>query len=384
MKILFLCKKTPFPPTDGESIVICQDLKVLETLGHEVYLFCLETNKHTLNLNKESESFIHKKLITHSLNPNSLSQWISAWIRPNPIQIGRFYNQSIEAKLNKFLEQHSIDLIIYQGLAMTLYGANIPITKFYRVHNIESKLWQDLFQNSKKMIQKWGYYFVSKSLKSYENQQLSHISTSISLSDDERSYFKEYYPNKSICIPIFLNQPYSQNYDVNQEGILFMGSLDWKPNIEGLNWFLENIYPAISEIPLTIAGKGNFQPPRKFNRIKVISNFNSSENLMANHRMMIVPLLSGAGIRIKIMEGMHFGIPILSTTIGASGIKYSDSSIILENEAKNWIQTIRTLYSNHEHLKELSTKGKASFRQYYSLEVIQKLWTNLIKKASHC
>ena len=373
MNILFLCKKVPFPPTDGESIVIMNDLKVLKVLGHKVNLFCLNTKKHWVDTKGYRERSLWDDFQTEAMDTNSFPTLVKALWSAAPFQIARFYNSDIDSYIDNFVKHKEIDLIIYQGLAMTQYQRSTKCKKIYRVHNMEFKVWSMLATQSKNYLKKQFNHCLSKSLKFYEEYALKDFSGAITLSYEEKNGLQEFYTKmKMTTIPISINSENRFQYSAEKKGLLFMGSLDWQPNREGLDWFLQNVYPALNNIPLTIAGKGDFKCDVE--NVTIIPNYESTEELLANHRFMIVPLLSGAGIRIKILEAMKFGMPLISTKIGAEGIECHQGSMMCEDAAENWITHIQLIYNQYNLLLDMSKKAKVSFESHYSEKAISSKW----------
>lgn len=363
----------PFPSTDGESIVIMNDIRVLKELGHEVFLFCLNTKKHKVDtLNYENEKY-WDGFQSEEINTNSISSLlISALFSPYPLQIARFYSKEIDKSINELVDCHKLDCIIYQGLATTQYLRNNQIRKIYRAHNLEYRIWENL-QPGTNVLKKLFYTSMSASLFKYECEYLTFLSAIVTLSTEECTAYRKRYSSQTIVsIPISIDGLIRQTYSSNKTGLLFIGSLDWQPNREGLDWFLKEVYPSISHIPLTIAGKGNYKCD--LTNVNIISNYENTDELLASHRLMIVPLLSGAGIRIKIVEGMKFGMPMISTSIGAEGIESEQESLLIENSAQNWVKQIQEIYNQINRLEGLSERLKSSYDTYYSDEVICLKW----------
>ena len=141
--------------------------------------------------------------------------------------------------------------------------------------------------------------------------------------------------------------------------------MDWKPNMEGVSWFIEEVWPSVlknnPDLELHIAGRAM---PNWFIEKEVPSMINhneveSAQDFMLSNDIMIVPLLSAGGMRIKIIEGMALGRVIISTTIGAEGIDYKDGqNILIANNAKEFNQQLSWLKANPEKLHEIGQNGK--------------------------
>jgi len=125
-----------------------------------------------------------------------------------------------------------------------------------------------------------------------------------------------------------LNKPYHHNKVGLNKNLLFCGSLDYPPNKEGLIWFYEEIWPLIitqiNDVKLTIIGRGDTTPYKHFEndlRINLVGEVDDVTTYYKKNYIAIVPLLSGSGTRLKILEAMSFGNPTVTTSIGIEGIK---------------------------------------------------------------
>ena len=130
--------------------------------------------------------------------------------------------------------------------------------------------------------------------------------------------------------------------------LLLLASLNWLPNLEGLEWLLREVWPAVhAELPdveLHVAGSGTpaaLLAPRPDN-VFFHGFVESAPAFMQEYELMLVPLLSGGGMRVKIIEGMALGKAILSTTLGAEGIAARDGyDLLLRDGAPAWIAALR-------------------------------------------
>lgn len=379
-KILILCKKVPFPPTDGEGIVIMSDISALRAVGMEVHVFCLNTVKHSIDTSSYPQLPYWESFSDMTLDTNRYcSSLISSIFHSSPFHIERFYSAEAQKIVNRLIHSIGIDTILCQGLAMTLYTKNLKsdVRICYRMHNIESTIWNQLAYSTSSFLKQIIYKSISKSLEIFE-KNISNSIKIIALSQSESDQLKKYFHLDSVPLAISLGEDASGSYEPKATGILFVGSLDWRPNQEGLDWFIKEIYPEISDIPLTIAGKGSYWENNLPEGVKILENFKSIESLFSSHRLMIIPLLSGAGIRVKIIEGIRFGIPIVSTSIGAEGL-FEDSTILrIENHPGLFADAIRSLYYEEDSLSELSQKERLHYQMNYSEAKIQEGWISIL------
>jgi glycosyltransferase involved in cell wall biosynthesis len=159
--------------------------------------------------------------------------------------------------------------------------------------------------------------------------------------------------------------------------------MNWKPNLEAVSYLLKAIWPQIytrfPNLSLHIAGR---EMPEWMvsNNIQGLTNhgeIRSSTDFMNDHDIMIVPLLSAGGIRVKIIEGMALGKTIISTKIGAEGIDYTDGeNIIIANTTEEITDKISYLLTNPEKIKHIGTNAKKFVKSYYdNIKITKKLST---------
>lgn len=358
----------------------------LKSLGHSVHIFAFNTKKHFVDTHNFSQNELWDSFQDVPIDTTlSFKQTLTSLISKFPIQIHRFYSKKVAQLLINTIKNFNIDTIIYQGLATTLYHPRLASSfkgiHIYRIHNVEHEIWENLSKNATNYFHKWAYNIIAQTLKSYECQRLSSFDRMITLSENETLQFKNYYPLQNIrTIAISLADDTFKNHyqEPKEPSLLIVGSLDWKPNIEGIDWFLEHIYPHLSSIKLTIAGKGNAQDHWKKESINIITNFENLESLFSTHSLLIIPLLSGAGIRIKVLEAMKYGIPFVATSKAVEGIQMNSLSYLVTNQKEEFILKIKTLLHSTELRSEYSKKLLANYSENYSKKSIANEWKNVL------
>ena len=174
----------------------------------------------------------------------------------------------------------------------------------------------------------------------------------MTISDVDYDFFHALAPNTpGAVIPFAVDL---DNYEIEDEYIpsdqpeLFhLGSMNWMPNVEGLEWFLEDVFPAILEkfpsLTFTMAGRSIPESLQRFasDHVIIAGEVESANEFMLSKDIMIVPLLSGSGIRIKIIEGMALGKTIITTSIGAEGLNVENGKhIFIADTAEEFIAVI--------------------------------------------
>jgi len=141
--------------------------------------------------------------------------------------------------------------------------------------------------------------------------------------------------------------------------------MNWIPNEEGIKWFLENVWPkVINEVPnikLYLAGREmpGWLKNLKQNNIVVIGEVPDAYTFIQSKTISIAPLFSGSGIRIKIIESMALGKAVVSTTIGAEGINYTNhKNIMIADDASSYVTAIKKLYNDVEFCNRIGENAR--------------------------
>ena len=153
--------------------------------------------------------------------------------------------------------------------------------------------------------------------------------------------------------------------------------MDYLPNIEGVNWFLETIYPGLIKstpgVPVFLAGKNMPEEIFKManDKLKVSGRIDDARNYLSDKQIMIVPLLSGGGMRVKIIEGMAMGKTIISTTVGAEGIKYKhNKNILIADTPQEFIDAIIHCVNNPDVAKAIGIEARNLSEKTYENKII--------------
>jgi len=178
-----------------------------------------------------------------------------------------------------------------------------------------------------------------------------------------------------ICIPIGIDV--TKKINVNKNNIEFpslfhIGAMDWMPNIEAVKWFLNNVWSEINKkfpnIKFYVAGRNTPEWLLNINQpnVEVVGEVENADEFIQSKSIMIVPLLSGSGMRVKIIEGMMLGKTIISSNIGAESIIYKNQeNIIIADSPKEFIEAISKCITNKQFCLDIGKNAKLNAEQNY-------------------
>jgi glycosyltransferase involved in cell wall biosynthesis len=252
-----------------------------------------------------------------------------------------------------------------------------------RAHNVEWLIWKRLADACTNPIKKMYLRFLTKRLRSYENQIINSFDGVVALtSEDKKLFIEEGCTTPVYIAPIGVN---TAGYDLKEHkntgdtlSVFHLGSMDWMPNLEAVDWFLKNVLPKVLSknkyVKLFLAGKSMPQHllGLQSQHIFVEGEIKDAKNYMNTKDVMIVPLLSGGGMRVKIIEGLALGKIIISTSIGAEGIEYTNGKNILIANTPDEFCTAITKCFDKNFRQAISAEAKLLAQTKYDNAAIGK------------
>ena len=399
IRVLQLTKKVPFPSKDGETMAIRSLASSLVSNGVSVDLLSLNTNKHRFSSDLDDlDSTLYRSIdmveINTGFHPISFLLNLFSNI---PYQISRFVKKDYKVKLVSLLTQNKYDFILLETVYLTPY---IPIIKRYskakillRTHNMEYEIWDRLYKGANWGVSKLLYKWLSHQIFRYESIQLHSIDFLIAISKRELLMFKAFYPSfNSIVVPITWNASkgsFQKSLKCNTQNIslFFIGSLDWKPNQEGLLWFLHKVWPIchakFPQLSFYVAGRNMPDKIKQmtFDGVFMMGEVDDAVAFVNQHDIAIVPLLSGSGMRAKIIEAMALGKVVITTSIGLEGIEAQDTlDVCLANSPEEFINVIQHLLTQPAQMIQIGKNAHLNIMNNYECVT---MGTNLLDSLNH-
>jgi sugar transferase (PEP-CTERM/EpsH1 system associated) len=377
MNILLLSPWLPWPPYDGGRIRILETLRYLSRC-HSVTLIssvCREEEiQHTAAINSLCESIITTVLSNETA---AVFSRLSRGVLSRRSLIESFYfDMRLARQVADLTSRNTYDVIQVEFPFLTPYLQAVERrvrTKWVlSMHNVESLRFQRELQ-----LSKWG----KRSLvllgdhlffPAWEKKALRQFDGIITVSDAERTWVKRHAPSLTVdVIPNGVDTEYfSPAPSMAPESnpyIVFTGAMDYPPNMDAAGWFCNEILPVLQRnvprLGFKIVGK-NPHPQvlelAKRNRVEVTGTVADIRGYVAGALALVVPLRSGGGTRLKILEAMAMERPVISTSVGAEGLKVTPGTdILIADDAEQFANHIQSLVKSSETANRL---GKAARR----------------------
>ena len=389
MNILMLCNKSPYPPSEGGPMAMNSIVNGLLEAGHKVKILAVNSEKY--NIKKEE--------IPQSFRDNTVIEMVDVDLKIKPIEalknlfsdksyhVERFISEEFREKLIKILKKDRYDIVQLEMIYMAPYietiRANSKALIVLRAHNVEHLIWDRIAKKTSFLPKKWYLNHLVRTLRNYELNAINKVDGIAAITYRDAAFFRGETAVPVIDVPFGVNpDDFTPNYEVNKQPTLYhIGSMNWMPNEEGIKWFLKKVWDKLQErepnIKLNLAGRHmpKWLMNLKKNNVKVWGEVPNAKEFIKNNDIAIVPLLSGSGIRIKIIESMAMGKTVITTMIGAEGIQYSEyNNIIIADNPTKIVETICRITKEPEELMRIGRNARKLIEDIYdNKKIIERL-----------
>ncbi len=162
--------------------------------------------------------------------------------------------------------------------------------------------------------------------------------------------------------------------------LMFVGGFGHLPNVDAVNWFVSNIFPKIlvvnPDVRFYIVGS---KPPEFIQKLETdnitVTGYVTEERLEELYnaiRLVVAPLTYGAGVKGKIVEAIHYGVPVVTTSIGAEGLPDADTVLEIEDDPTRFTESVLMLYNNERKVNEFPAKAENYIERYFSPQSVKK------------
>jgi glycosyltransferase involved in cell wall biosynthesis len=395
LNILILTHRVPFPQNGGYPIVVCNTIRGLVNLGHEVSLVSLNAKKHIHESEEKDELLAKINYRVYDIDA-SVSLWdgLTDIFSKSTYNIDRYLDEEFEKLLIRTVKNVKYDIIQFEGLFVAPYvdavRKNCTSKLVYRAHNIEHQIWEMLAQQKSDPFKKFYLRLMAKRIKKYEIQQLNKFNAITVFTEQDRStilYYGTSIPVQIVPMGIELEHYHPDFSKTEFPSLFFLGSLDWMPNREGIEWFLKTFHNDLAndELRVKFYVAGN-DIPEEFDdydvmgKIFIQGEVDDGLEFVNSKSIMIVPLLSGGGMRVKIVEGMAMQKCIISTSLGAEGINYKNGvNILIANNRDEFFKAIKRCVADEDYCKAVGLNARKLIEQQHDVNKVTNILVDIYK-----
>jgi len=395
MRLLQLTNKPPYPPNDGSSIAVYNMACGLLNNNVEVTLMCINTKKHFKADEEVDAAFRQKSNYISVYQDTDVTAFgaLANLFSTQSYFVSRFYFPAFEKKLIAVLQEKEFDVIQLESIFL---GNYIPVIKKYskakitvRTHNAEHLIWERMISNEGSFIKRKYLSLQTQRLKNFEKKILQSVDAIVPITEIDKAYFENWGIKKAYHVSptgIQLQQYKVDHATELADSVFHFGSMDWMPNEEAVLWFIHHVWDKVlAKIPhakFYVIGRGMSAKMLALNKpnVVVIGKIQNAEKVYHHYSVMVVPLLSGSGMRIKMIEGMAYAKPIVSTSIGAEGISITPAkNCLIANTPEDFANAIIEILSDKEKRNSLQQEARNFIEQNFENNTLVKKLVDFYK-----
>jgi len=300
----------------------------------------------------------------------------------HPYVIDKYRSAEAVKNIDRLDRANRFDIVVADFLSMTLnlVATQIdPKTTIVFQHNVESQIWKRHFESARNPLLKAYMRIQWQRYRRFEAQMCARFKGVIAVSEDDAIRFRDEFGLTNVLgyVPTGVDVDYFSGNDYRPEPqhLVFLGSMDWMPNIDGILDFVRNVYPKIKvrcpAAQLTIVGRNPVSSvvalAKEDAGIHVTGTVDDVRPYMNRATVSVVPLRVGGGTRIKIFEAMAMGIPVVSSTIGAEGLPVQDGrNIYVADDPDTFARHTIALLEDAEKAHDMGRAGQAMVRENFT------------------
>jgi polysaccharide biosynthesis protein PslH len=254
---------------------------------------------------------------------------------PLPYAVAQYRSSAYRRVIHDALAARSFDRVVCDFLvpAVNLPPA-LPCPSVLFTHNVEAEIWRRHAETAQGWLRQRLYRQQWRRMLRFEARTIARFDRVLAVSDVDRETFQRLYPAELRApvsvIPTGVDTQYfapEPQPDPAGRHLVFTGSMDWLPNVDGVQWFCREVLPlvrqSIPDVRFTVVGRSPTPAVRRMVAdygIEVTGRVDDVRPYLAQSTLYVVPLRIGGGTRLKIFEAMSAGRAVVSTSIGAEGL----------------------------------------------------------------
>jgi polysaccharide biosynthesis protein PslH len=386
VRVLLLSQLLPWPLDAGPKVRVHYVLRYLAEAGHDVTLVCfVRPDDRPENLERVSRlcRSVHPVLLKRS-RLKDVGHALGSLASATPFLIRRDRVPEMSRTVAAVVDQRSWDAVHADQLWMAPYAAACPPgpMKVLDQHNAVFRVPERWAANHPNPVFRPLLRREAKNLERYERETVRSFDRVAWVAAEDQAALAASGTGacQQFVIPIAVDP--GENRPVRGSRpfrVTFLGGIHWPPNAEAVRWFAAKVWPAVRaavpECVFTVIGKGSPGRLPDDARIDVTGYVHDLRARLSETAVFVVPLLTAAGMRVKILDAWCWGLPIVSTSIGAEGTAAASGlNICLADAPEEFAERVIELLRDPSAATRIADNGRATVEAHYDWRKVYRAW----------
>jgi sugar transferase (PEP-CTERM/EpsH1 system associated) len=378
MQIFFICRRVPFPPDRGDKIATFNVIRHLAR-QHEVHVFCLGDGAEDIANSSGLDDCA--KSVTAVPVGGAAIRWraAKALLTGEPLSVAALDETELHDAIKRKYDVLRPDLILVYSSNVAQFAEHFPLTpRVMQFGDLDSLKWGQYAGRSPIPL-KWVYAAEERRLLAYERRIAKEFSASLVHTAQEQSDFERLIPGVPVALVgngVDLDHFRSAGRVKEPGGIVFTGVMDYRPNVDAVQWFCDAVLPLVrAQIPqasFTICGNRPARPVRRLARrpgVLVTGRVPDTRPYLDRSQVFVAPLRMARGIQNKLLEALAMGLPCVASTAAWRGTALAHGDGIMASDAaEEFAGHVARLLRDGAYRAQMAAKARAAVEAHYRWE----------------
>lgn len=375
MRIFFICRRVPFPPDRGDKIATFNEIRHLSA-RHEVHVFCLADGTRDLE-NVSGLAEYAKSVTAFPVEGARIKRRaLAALPTDRPLSVAALDEAKLHAAIRRKFGELQPELILVYSCNVAQFAEHFPgVPRIMQFGDLDSLKWGQYAEQSRIPL-KWVYAAEQRRLLAYERCIANTFSVSLVHTEGERRDFERLIPDAPVALVgngVDLDYFQPAGRAKRPASIVFTGVMDYRPNIDAVEWFCNEVFPAVqAEIPkanFTICGSSPAPAVERLAKrrgVTVTGRVPDTRPFLDTAEIFVAPLRMGRGVQNKVLEALAMGLPCVASTAAWSGtVIPKGEGILIADDPREFADQIIHLLQNPVGRADMAQRARAAAEANY-------------------
>ncbi len=393
MNVLIIDEEIPWPLNTGKRIRTYNLVKRLQK-DHQITYLCYGDQATGLPGCPNVTLIALRSPVLEQKGIRFYGSLVTNLFSSRPYIVARHYSQVLENKVLSLIAGSKLALVHCEWLPYTESIRSLlgKLPAVLSAHNVEAQIWERYYQAEKNPLKKYYINHQWKKLMKYEAVAREYTIVSTVSEPDRDIFVRDYGCKRVVVVPNGVDEQYfaPMKVEIKPGSMVFTGSMDWRPNQDGVKYFIEEVFPLIRRriFNATFAVVGR-KPPEwlihlagRVEGVTITGTVPDVRPYIADSVLYVVPLRVGSGSRLKILEALAMSKTVLSTTVGAEGLAVEDGKqILLRDKPQDFADAACEVLAEPNRYISYGSAGRTLILQSYTWDAIAKVMARVWQSA---
>jgi sugar transferase (PEP-CTERM/EpsH1 system associated) len=293
------------------------------------------------------------------------------------------HSREMQQAIDRLLAERDFDIVQLESTLLMPFrfpdGTRIVLDE----HNVDYEVYARMHETETSLLRKMFYRDQERRFRRYEQRSWQGVAACVATSEREAEIMRRHAPDTFVAaVPNGVDVDYFQPDDtpVEPRTLVFNGVLDYRPNIDGVNFLVDEVLPLVRErfpdVRLTVVGRGPASEVKALERrgVEATGEVPDVRPYLRGAAVVVVPIRMGSGTRLKVVEALSLAKPVVSTTLGCEGVDVHDREhLLIGDTAPAFAAQVERLFDDAEAGERLGRAGRELMERQYSWEYAGRL-----------